>query len=335
MEVKDILIRILKKSYRFITRKNFLNPVCDINRQSANDKIYQLLSNERPCMISRFGTTEMNAINNYLCVKSKKKYLYKIWYYIIDNTHTPWWNKHHFQIMSVYSGIFPPSAKTTERFSERYLQDIPLIDLLGSFQYHEKFMPLRDDVIKIQLETLYPFFVENPWTRILEGKKVLVVHPFDVTIRKQYEKRKQLFDNPSILPDFELITFQSVQSVGGAKVPFKDWFEALKYMEDKISNIDFDICILGCGAYGMPLAAHVKRMGKKSVHIGGGTQLLFGVKGKRWEEQYKNDFNNQWNYRPNEVINLNYSDLFNEFWSYPENNEKPKGAENVEGACYW
>ena len=26
---------------------------------------------------------------------------------------------------------------------------------------------------------------------------------------------------------------------------------------------------LGCGAYGFPLAAHVKRMGKKAIHMGG------------------------------------------------------------------
>lgn len=335
MTIKDIIIRVLKKSYRFLFQKKFLNPKCEIDRQKANDAIYNLLSKDAPCMISRFGTTEMNAINNYLCVTNDKKYTTKLWEYITDHTHTPWWTTSHFEVMSVYSGIFPPSVDTTVRFSERYLKDIPEIDLLGAFQYHEKFMPLREDIIKIQLETMYPFFVENPWTRILKGKKVLVVHPFDQSIREQYEKRKDLFDDQNILPDFELITFQAVQSVGGAKVPFKDWFEALKYMEDKISNIDFDICILGCGAYGMPLAAHIKRIGKKAVHIGGGTQLLFGIKGKRWEEQYNTDFNNEWKYRPNETINLNYKDLFNENWSYPGDNEKPKGAENVEGACYW
>lgn len=42
-------------------------------------------------------------------------------------------------------------------------------------------------------------------------------------------------------------------------------------MEDKIKQIDFDVCIIGCGAYGLPLAAFVKRMGKQAIHLAGGT----------------------------------------------------------------
>jgi len=331
MKIQDFLVRVAKKCYRFASGKRFLNPKCEINREAANNAIKTLIAGSMPCMISRFGTTELNCINNYLCVHSDYSYSRRIFDYVTENTHTPWWNEDHFQIMSLYSGIFPPCEETSEKFSVRYLQDIPLIDLLGSFQYYEKFMPLRSDVHKFQLETLYPFFVEKPWTLALKGKKVLVVHPFDQTIQSQYLKREQLFDNKDVLPEFELITLRAVQSVAGTKVPFKDWFEALKYMEDKISGINFDICILGCGAYGLPLAAHVKRMGKKAVHLGGGTQLLFGIKGKRWEEQYEK----VWNYRPNESININYVDLFNEHWVYPDESEKPKDALKVENACYW
>lgn len=47
-----------------------------------------------------------------------------------------------------------------------------------------------------------------------------------------------------------------------------------------MDKIDYDICLIGCGAYGFPLAAHAKRKGKKAVHLGGALQLLFGIKGK-------------------------------------------------------
>nr|WP_319566126.1 hypothetical protein [uncultured Rhodoferax sp.] len=331
MQIKDYLIRATKKTYRFVTRKKFLNPACNMNRESVNADIYDLLIRNQPCMISRFGTTELNCINNYLCIRSPDNYTKKLWSYITDNTHTPWWNEDHFNIMSLYSGIFPPCEETSIKFSERYLGDIPLIDFLGSFQYYEKFMPLNPNVSKGQLETLYPFFVKNPWTKALVGKKVLVVHPFDQTIQNQYLKRKVLFSNPDVLPDFDLITLRAVQSVAGSPVAYTDWFEALKHMEDKITSIDFDICILGCGAYGLPLAAHVKRLGKKAIHMGGGTQLLFGIKGKRWIEQY----DRVWNYRPNESININYIDLFNDEWVYPDDSEKPVNASKVENACYW
>ena len=85
-------------------------------------------------------------------------------------------------------------------------------------------------------------------TKSLEGKKVLVVHPFEKSIIKQY-KRDKIFYN-GFLPQFELITLKSVQSLGGI-TQFIDWFQALDYMKNKISEIDFDIALkvlvyMGC-----------------------------------------------------------------------------------------
>ncbi len=333
MKPKDYIIRGLKHGYRMITRKKFLNPECNCDRQSSNDIIYEILLKGEPCMIARFGTTEINCINNYLCVKSDKPYLQKVWNYISDKTHTPWWNTDHFQFMNIYSGIFPPCVDTAERFSERYLQDIQLIDILACHQYYEKFMPLRDDIQKIQIEMLYPFFVEKPWTRILKGKKVLVIHPFEDSIREQYKKKELLFEHPEILPDFELITFKPVQSVAGTKVPYADWFEALAHMEQVVSKVNFDIAIIGCGAYGLPLAAYIKRMGKQAIHLAGGTQLLFGILGKRWIERHGD--NGIWNYYPHISIDIDYRLLFNKNWCFPSEDEKPQDAQKVENACYW
>ena len=53
---------------------------------------------------------------------------------------------------------------------------------------------------------------------------------------------------------------KAVQTQADAKDSrFKDWFEALQYMKDEIDKCDYDIALIGCGAYGMCLAAHVKR----------------------------------------------------------------------------
>lgn len=328
MLLRDILLKGLKKTYRAIANPTFDNPTCELDRQQANDLIFELLSNDKPCMISRFGTGEIGIVNNYLTVHSNDSLIKRSLDYITDSTGLPWWDKLVYKSMHLNAGIFPTNIETLERFSERYLNDIPLIDLLGSFNYTERFMPLRDDVINVHLECLYPFFVEKPWTRILTGKKVLVVHPFVETIRQQHEQHRKLFDNPLIYPDYKLLTVKAVQSNAGADVPFTDWFEALKYMEDAISQIDFDFAIIGCGAYGLPLAAHVKRMGKKSIHFGGGSQLLFGIKGKRWD-------NDAYHWPNLPQLNTNYSSLYNEYWTRPNESETPKSANNVEGACYW
>ena len=330
ISIKDCALRAAKKGYRAVFNKEFKNPECIKNRQVANDRIYELFTSDAPCMIARFGTTELICINNYLSITSKERYLKKLWNYVSDKTHLPWWDEKHFAYMDVYSGIFPPTKETAEQFSIRYLADTPLIDLLGSFQYYEKFMPLRKDVITVHLEMLYPFFVEKPWTLALRGKKVLVVHPFEETIRTQYEKRKMLFENPDVLPDFELIILKAVQSAAGIKVPYKDWFEALKQMEAQISAIDFDFCILGCGAYGLPLAAHVKRIGKKAMHIGGGAQLLFGIKGKRWDRpEYGVEYNLP------EMFARPYCSLYNEHWIKPLPVDTPGTAKKIDNATYW
>ena len=59
------------------------------------------------------------------------------------------------------------------------------------------------------------------------------------------------------LPEFTLIPYQSVQSIGGNGGPHSSWAESLQVMKE-ISNLDFDIALLSCGHYGLPLVAHIK-----------------------------------------------------------------------------
>ena len=153
--------------------------------------------------------------------------------------------------------------------------------------------------------------------------------PFAKTILNQYSKRKILFKNEEILPEFHsLVVIKAVQSLGNSDDRFLDWFEALEFMKNEINKQDYDICLIGAGAYGFPLAAHVKRMGKKSVHMGGALQLLFGIKGKRWEDP--NYGVREWGIEPKA-----YTTLINNHWVRPDETEKPETANQVEGACYW
>jgi hypothetical protein len=286
------------------------------NKQYANDLIFNQLVDEKPCMIARFGSTEMLCLTNYIGVKQNNRNWIK---YIRGLTNPWWWEKSTIQQMCNWSGFFPPTIDMVESFSELMLNDITHIDILGSWLHSEDFFAESLKKSKrVVLEDLEPFFCRNPWTKALENKKVLVVHPFAETIKTQYEKREILFDD-NLLPQFDLITIKAVQSVANEKTEYDSWFDALNYMKDQMDKVDYDICIIGCGAYGLPLAAHAKRMGKKSIHLAGATQLLFGIKGKRWEN----------------FIVWPYTNLFNEHWVRPGELEKPKNANIVEGACYW
>lgn len=124
-------------------------------------------------------------------------------------------------------------------------------------------------------------FYDNPWTKALENKRVLVIHPFVDTIRSQYEKRKLLFST-ELLPRFKELSFvKAVQSNAGGyeDLEYKSWFEALEYMKSEIDKASFDVALVGAGAYGMPLSAYCKKIGKQAIYMGGGLQILFGIRG--------------------------------------------------------
>lgn len=291
----------------------------------ASEMIYNLLAINQPCMIARWGATEMSAIINYLGVNAECHFLGK---FIKGEQPEWWWNKNIMNQMQQWSGFFPPTPENMQRFGEMMMEDAKEVDLLGSWLNEESRIYQNCNIHAVMLPLLEPYHANHPWSRILADKKILVIHPFADLIVRQYQKRKLLFKNQDVLPDFELDTIQAVQSLGGEANGFKDWFTALKWMKQEMDKRDYDICLIGCGAYGFPLAAHAKRKGKKAVHLGGALQLLFGIKGKRWEDP---------NYGVKEwgIPYSSYTTLINEYWVRPDECVRPKNAKQIEGGCYW
>lgn len=287
-------------------------------KEYSSSLIYKELTSNKPSMIARLGSTELTCMINYMGIKNQDQFK-SVKGYISGKTPKWWWDKKIMEQMHNWSGFFPSTQANIARFYEMMLADMPKVDILGSWLKEEEFFKKElAPSKKVMLEDLEPFFCANPWTKALEGKKVLVVHPFADTIQMQFTVRNKLFDN-GLLPDFELLTIKAVQSIAKEETPFKDWFEALDAMKEQIAAANFDICILGCGAYGFPLAAYIKDLGKKAFHLGGITQLLFGIKGSRWEQ----------------YIVYPYANLYNSYWVKPGDKERPKNAGIVEGACYW
>lgn len=88
-------------------------------------------------------------------------------------------------------------------------------------------------------------------------------------------------------------------------------------MEDEAMRMNFDVALVGCGAYGLPLAARLKRQGKKAIHLGGALQILFGIKGGRWDS------------RPE------FKKFYNDAWVRPGEEHRPIAYQLVEDGCYW
>jgi len=276
--------------------------------QEGQNRIGKLISGGRPLMVTRLGGVEMSCLRVYLERKRDKKKAY---------------SEKIRAAMSCNAGFFPVDDDSLDSFSQMYLDHLTQADVLGVWFYeHEDFFcnTYCPDAELVENLSLEPFRFANPWSGKLEGKKVLVVHPFVESIRKQYaEKRRLLFDDPDVLPEFELKTVQAVQSIAGSPVRFGTWFDAYRHMCDRIADTDFDICLIGAGAYGLPLASFAKGLGKQAIHMGGVTQILFGIKGRRWEKEYADST----------------AKLFNEHWIRPLGSETPSGSERVEKGCYW
>jgi len=129
-----------------------------------------------------------------------------------------------------------------------------------------------------------------------------------------------LFPGTEILPAFSLRTVKAVQTLLGQPDPrFATWFDALEYMYNEAMKEDFDVALIACGAYGLPLAVKLKQAGKQAIQIGGSLQLLFGIKGARWKDMPQ--------------MQRFYSDA----WTSPSLKTEglDSGVENVENGCYW
>jgi hypothetical protein len=218
------------------------------------------------------------------------------------------------------TGFFPATSENIIKFSDLMIKAIQNVDILGVMLRPDE-MRFKDDLkksIKIDLIDIEPYCHADPWSKILAHKNVLVIHPFSKTIKSQYEKSgDKLFKDKQVLPEFNLKTLTAVQSIAHTSTSYKDWFEALYDMQEKIAKIEFDVAIIGCGAYGFPLASFIKDQGKQAIHMGGATQILFGIKGQRWDSR---EF---------------YASLYNEYWVRPSEDETPKNFQNVEAGCYW
>ena len=288
-----------------------------------NQYIYDALSSDAPLMVARYGGVELDAaLYTYICQLPLRK-RYKI--YIQRKNpylrHDATYAQTLMNPLCNNAGFFPNDISLLKPFGEQLLyKDTPECSCCccSPWVNEDLVMPFFNSQIKFgKLNNLEPYDYDKPWSRALAGKKVLVVHPFAKSIESQYARRDLLWENPEVLPEFELKTIKAVQSVADEKVPFRDWFEALHHMKQQMDAIDYDVAIIGCGAYGFSLAAHAKRSGKQAIHLGGATQILFGIKGKRWDEM--------------PAVNK----FYNDYWVYPLPEETPKNAHKVEGGCYW
>jgi hypothetical protein len=173
-----------------------------------------------------------------------------------------------------------------------YTEDFPYKRAYQEFVHQ---LDLGDGVINC-----YPYnFVEkavfDEWTLfrvfsdVLQNRRVLIVSPFAESIKKNFGNRKSFFKNYDY-PEFTLELYNTPITYADLPdefYPDYDWFETLERIKSEISTLEFDVALLSCGSYAMPIGSYIQKyMNRKAVYVGGVLQLYFGIMGRRYDNPF-------------------------------------------------
>lgn len=172
-------------------------------RDRVNEIIYNGLMEDKPFMAARLGQRELSVLENL-------KYAFfghhrSNWKYIQWKGQPNFVNWQLMELFNLSAGFYPwDDIESLKRYYQLTLQDMRQVDVLGSWLYNEA--DFKDELgasIKVDRELMTPLLTEKTWMRALEGKKVLVIHPFKQTIERQYAQREKYFQpNPVYCPSF-------------------------------------------------------------------------------------------------------------------------------------
>lgn len=284
-----------------------------MNINIGSRHIFERLKQNEPCLIGRNGTIEIQVLSSGADNEGLREKL------------------------ELHAGVFPSTKESVESWIRAYKAALNTIEeepIVAGWYSPTKIAEER--ILKqhclsdlyIPLRSLEPYYVEPSlrWTNLLDGKKVAVVSSFARTIESQLQNKKAIWGHEvdSLLPPTtQWIPIQTgyspILAEGRAAWPsnIHVWQDAVMWMKEEVVNSGAEICIIGCGGLGMILGAELKKMGLQCIVLGGATQVLFGIKGRRWEGH--------------EVI----SRLWTDAWVWPSLDETPGAAASIEGGCYW
>jgi hypothetical protein len=286
-------------------------------RQASEAKICDLLLNPHPCAIGKIGTTELMGLE-----------------YLHRHLQLPWppaasWRRPA-QRLHDCSGLFPVRRDIFLRWAREYQSALSTMDILAQWQIpSSSYLAVVEDRILSRLaphafrahrDFIHLLHPPASWLGVLAKLRWLVVHPFAKTIQAQLPHLTSLGVYPeSSGPDLaqragDTLTLACPQFSYMVPPQHPDWCATLAELKRGMETLDFDIALIGAGAWSLPLAAHAKKIGKKAIHLGGTLQLLFGIRGGRFDA---------WGFD------------YHQGWIRPLPEERPKNFQSMENGAYW
>jgi hypothetical protein len=273
----------------------------------------ELFKSNKPFLIGRNGTIELDVLIKYFCNGN-----------ISNEEKTK---------LELNAGIFPPDLFI--EYYEEYSESLRNADAIAEGWY----VPLKDyekvilDSInknryKLLLRNLEPYYVkpELRWTQHLAGKRVAIINSFAEICETQTYMSKAIWgdNSESLLPSntiwIPIRTYYSPRLANGVSQwpeSIHNWKDAVDFTVEKVLQEACNVAIIGCGGIGMIIGHKLKEKGLQCIVMGGATQILFGIRGKRWETH--------------ETI----SKFFNDAWVVPPDSCKPQNYNFIENGCYW
>jgi hypothetical protein len=289
------------------------------------DRIAAAFNSGKPFFIGRNGSTEQEALSFWFTRRKSGI----AWPYALSKN------------LRIGAGIWPETDESFDAWAKEYMATLGLMDGIAAGWYRpfatEESAILdyaAPNAFRTPLRSLEPYYVapNHRWTRHLVLKKVAVVSSFADTIAKQTAEAPRMIsiwngtDQPeTILP--MMTTWIPIRTYFPAEIAMGDstewpiginsWSDAANHVVDAVIGSGASVALIGCGGLGMIIAGRLRRAGISVIVMGGAIQVLFGIKGRRWERH--------------DVI----SKFWGPSWVWPRESETPTGSFKIEGACYW
>jgi len=264
-----------------------------------------ILKKGEPALIGRFGTIEFEAVfYNHMGMNLSES---------------------RRSVLERNAGVFPCDRESVALWAAAYKDAICSADVLAVGWFE----PIREQersLLKswgwggtaVALRSLEPYYSDQPWSRELRGS-VCVVSSFAETAAAQM--KKSIWGRPMFgdcIWHWVRTGYAPSLALGraGWEESPESWKEAVDWVVGQVVATGAGVVLIGCGGLGMLIGAELKRRGKICIVMGGAIQVLFGIKGRRWEGHEIRQF-------------------WNGDWVWPSEDETPGAAEEVEGACYW
>ena len=282
-------------------------------RQEA--AIQAMILQPGPCAIGKIGTSEL------LVLEYPHRWIRPPWP-APASWHRPTERLFH------SGGLFPLEKRIFKRFVREFPDSVESLDLVAQWQASGTYEATLE---RAMLDLLCPhasrvgFYLVRilapraAWLDDLAKLRWLVIHPFEETIRTQLPHLAELGVYSESARGDLARRARDTAILACPQLPYmvpprhRDWFEALEDLKSRMEKMEFDIALVGAGAWSLPLVAHAKAMGKKGMHLGGSLQLMFGIKGGRFD-------NNR---------------IYNSRWTRPLSADVPANHQLMENGAYW